>query len=216
LTGRILHLPDSYFPKETVGTYYGSHTVRHDFLDKNSVVYSFGVGEDVSFDLGLIERYGCTVYAFDPTPRSVAWVETHVANSRFRFMPIGLAARDGETIFMPHVRPTHVSFSKPSSVSADRASGVFLQVKTLASIMRDLGHDSIDCVKMDIEGFEYEVVDWLEHTDIRPKLLLIEFHHRMYNYPISATIRAVEHLRSMGYTLFHVSDTGREYSFWMR
>ncbi len=40
-------------------------------IDQDSVVYSFGVGEDVSFDLDLISRCGCTIHAFDPTPKAV-------------------------------------------------------------------------------------------------------------------------------------------------
>ena len=58
----------------TLGTEYGAHTVCRDGLSANSVVYSFGVGEDASFDLELIGRFGCTIHAFDPTPRSIAWV----------------------------------------------------------------------------------------------------------------------------------------------
>ena len=41
-------------------------------VDADWICYCGGVGEDITFDLGLIERFGCTVYAFDPTPRAVA------------------------------------------------------------------------------------------------------------------------------------------------
>jgi len=34
-----------------------------------AVVYSLGIGEDISFDLALIEKYGARVHAFDPTPK---------------------------------------------------------------------------------------------------------------------------------------------------
>src|SRR5688572_4934876 len=43
-------------------------------IDEQSVVYSFGVGDNVSWDLAMIERFGVTVHAFDPTPQSIAWV----------------------------------------------------------------------------------------------------------------------------------------------
>ncbi|HEX7718479.1 MAG TPA: hypothetical protein VF389_01635, partial [Woeseiaceae bacterium] len=39
-----------------------------DTLHIDSIVYSFGIGEDVEFDLFLIERFGLVVHAFDPTP----------------------------------------------------------------------------------------------------------------------------------------------------
>ena len=45
-------------------------------LDANSVVYSLGVGDTIDFDLDLIQRFGVTVYAFDPTPYAKDWVTT--------------------------------------------------------------------------------------------------------------------------------------------
>lgn len=45
-------------------------------IQPNSVIYSFGTGRDLSFDLALIDRHGARVHAFDPTPASVQWVRT--------------------------------------------------------------------------------------------------------------------------------------------
>ena len=59
---------------ERIGSDYGGCLVPRDFLTANSVCYCVGVGEDITFDLGLIDRFGCEVYAFDPTPRSIAFV----------------------------------------------------------------------------------------------------------------------------------------------
>src|SRR6202008_4156450 len=61
-------------PIATLGTEYGSQTVCDSVLKPGAIVYSFGVGEDASFDLELIRQFDCEVYAFDPTPRSIAWV----------------------------------------------------------------------------------------------------------------------------------------------
>ena len=44
--------------------------------------HSGGVGEDASFDLGIIERFGCSVFAFDPTPRAIAFAEPIAARLR--------------------------------------------------------------------------------------------------------------------------------------
>ena len=50
-----------------LGTTYGGYAVVPAALGPESIVYSFGVGQDASFDLALIERFGATVHAFDPT-----------------------------------------------------------------------------------------------------------------------------------------------------
>ena len=110
LTGRILHAPDIDVRRETIGTAYGSHTVLRDSLDARSIVYAFGVGEDASFDLGLIERYGCQVHAFDPTERSIAWARANVDHLLWKLHPIGIAASDGEAEFTSPADKAHVSF----------------------------------------------------------------------------------------------------------
>ena len=45
-------------------------------LSTGSVIYSFGVGDNVAWDLEMIRRFGCTVHAFDPTPASTATLNT--------------------------------------------------------------------------------------------------------------------------------------------
>jgi len=213
LTSRILHKAEVGAAKETIGTPYGSHTVLTGALNADSIVYSFGIGEDASFDLGLIERYGCRVHAFDPTPKSVEWVRHHLTHPLIVFHPIGVAAHDGTADFVSPSKVTHVSFSRATDTTRRDRETVRLHVRSLRSIMRDLGHDRIDLLKMDIEGFEYEVIDALLTTDVRPGQIAVEFHHGMYGYSAEATNQAVDALRGAGYGLFHVSDTGREYSF---
>ena len=213
LTGRILHAPDVDVPRETIGTSYGSHTVLRDSLDARSVVYSFGIGEDVSFDLGLIERYGCLVHAFDPTERSIAWARANVDHLLWRLHPVGIAAEDGEAEFTAPANDTHVSFFRATNGVAGGQDAVQLNVRSLPSIMRELSHDRIDLLKMDVEGFEYEVLQSMLETSLRPPQIAVEFHHRMYGYDLAATNEAVKSLRQNGYVLVHVSDTGREYSF---
>ena len=70
----ILIKPDLDCAKERIGSEYGGWDVNTETIDKHSTVYSFGVGEDASFDIALIEKFGLTVHAFDPTPRSIEWV----------------------------------------------------------------------------------------------------------------------------------------------
>ena len=72
-------------PTERHGSEYGGWTICPSDLNRNSVVYSLGVGDDISFDISLIEKYGVTVYAFDPTPKSVKWVKSQRLPKEFNF-----------------------------------------------------------------------------------------------------------------------------------
>lgn len=208
-TGRILHKAEIEVATETIGSDYGAHTLASDVLNARSIVYSFGIGNDVTFDLGVIDRYGCDVHGFDPTPKCTEWVAQQALPAQFMFHPFGLGEVDSLIGFQSPDQAGHVSFSRAKNGSAE----VALPVKRLATVMAELGHARIDVLKLDIEGFEYAVLPDMIQSGIYPKILAVEFHHKMYGYEDATTNIAVKSLRDAGYRLFFVSNTGREYSF---
>ena len=199
-------------PTETLGTGSGAHAICPTGLGPDTVVYSFGVGEDVSFDLALIERWGVTVHAFDPTPRSIAWVTGQSLPDRFVIHPVGVADRDGDVPFSPPKDPTHVSHSLlEEAPTRDRA--ITVPVRRLTTLMTELGHGRVDVLKMDVEGAEYGVIDDLLASGLRPDQLLVEFHHQLPHVGPEPTRRAVRALRTAGYRIFAVSESGHGVSF---
>ena len=97
---------------EKIGSAYGGWIVPTRLIGSTWRCYCAGVGEDVTFDLGLIERFGCAVVAFDPTPRAVAHAEPIAAREpRFRFLPVGLWSEDTTLRFYRPADPSHVSHS---------------------------------------------------------------------------------------------------------
>lgn len=181
-------------------------------LGRHSVIYSVGIGTDISFDLALIERYGVGVHAFDPTPGSIAWLEAQPLPDRFKWQQVGLAAYDGQALFFPPDSPAFISHTMlPRPTAGDRA--IRVTVRRVSTLMRDLGHDRLDVLKMDIEGAEYDVVDDILASGVRIAQLLVEFHHRFPDVGIERTRQAVTKLNAAGYRIFSVSDTGEEYGF---
>ncbi len=74
-------------------------------LSASSIVYSFGVGEDISFDVALIHQFGLRVHAFDPTPQSIEWLRGQTLLPEFIFHAYGVAGFDGSCVFMPPENP---------------------------------------------------------------------------------------------------------------
>jgi FkbM family methyltransferase len=182
-----------------------------DNLSASSVVYSFGVGEDISFDLELICRFGVRVHAFDPTPRSIEWVRRQTLPKEFVFHEYGVANFDGSCKFLPPENPAHISHTIVQRDTPRPA--IVLPVQRLTTIMQSLGHDHVDVLKMDIEGAEYDVLSDLLSTEIRVGQLLVEFHHRWAEVGIEKTSHAIRSLNNAGYRIFSVSPTGEEYGF---
>jgi FkbM family methyltransferase len=194
------------------GSEHAGWNVLTGLLGPDSVVYSFGVGEDVSFDIGLIEAFDLVVHAFDPTPRSIRWVGDQKLPQGFVMHTVGIAPFDGKASFCPPANPKHVSHTMLERAS--RSQGVIeLEVRTLSTIMAGLGHDHLDVLKMDVEGAEYDVIDDIASSSIRPTQILVEFHHRFPEVEIESTRSAVATLRSKGYRLFYVSPRGEEMCF---
>jgi FkbM family methyltransferase len=212
LVHRRLHRPEIRRLHTVYGSDYGGWPVLEGSIDSRSVVYSFGVGEDVSFDLAVIDRFGASVHAFDPTPKSKAWIAQQHLPSRFHFHDYGIAASDGEVQFYPPANPEHVSYSvRPGS--HERGHPVTRPVHRLSTIMGMLGQTELQVLKMDIEGFEYDVIDNILDDEILPPQLLVEFHHGLYGISNERTTASVARLRDAGYRIFYVSAVGREYGF---
>lgn len=194
-----------------LGSDYGGWTIIPDLIDSHAVVYSVGVGSDITFDRALIARFGCGVHAFDPTPMAREWIVRQDVPPQLVFHPIGLANMDEEVAFAMPLHEGWDSFSLPPEGSTEEV--VHCPVRRLATIAAELGHDRIDLLKMDIEGFEYGVIDDALEGPLRPTQWLIEFHHNMMHFRPEQTHRAVEQLEAAGYRLFAVSNVGHEYSF---
>lgn len=194
-----------------LGSDYGGWTVVPRLLCADSIVYSVGIGSDISFDRAMIERFGCRIDAFDPTPMACDWIARQVLPPQFRFHAIGLADKDETVGFALPLQEGWDSFSLPAQGSTEEL--VQCPVRRLETLMGDLGHDRIDLLKMDIEGFEYGVIDDILAGPIRPVQWQIEFHHAMMHFTADQTRRAVDQLRAAGYRLFDVSNVGQEYAF---
>ena len=194
------------------GEGYGAWPCLTQRLNRESIVYSFGIGFDTGFDRALIERFGLSIYAFDPTPRVVEWLQQHPQPAAFKFSPLGLAWMEGELAF---AAPTHENAVSGTIVpdAVLNQDTVMVPVARLSTIMSNLGHDRLDVLKIDIEGAEYAVLDDMLKSDILPDQLLVEFHHgkrRKGKYPVSATKKRVNALMAKGYQVFWASRSGRE------
>ena len=191
-------------------------TYIYEELDANSVVYSFGVGDDVGFDLGIIQRFGAKVFAFDPTPYAKDWVAAQELPDEFVFMPWAASGEDGSLRLYRRVSKRGKK-SKVMWTAEDEAgdSNDFIDspAYTVQSIMEKLQHERVDLLKMDVEGAEYDIIDGLQHATHPPRQLLVEFHHRFPGIGKERTAAAIRSLGKLGYKIFDVSETGREVGF---
>ena len=190
----------------------GIWTICPDVLSSKSVIYSFGVGNNIAWDLEMIEHYGVELHAFDPTPRSVDWIGEQSLPEGFHFHPVGLCGFDGLSGFVVPRREHQFNYS---SIGSEVGPGekINCPVKRLANLQAELAHDVIDVLKMDIEGGEMQSLPDILANSPLPGQLLVEFHYNYPEIPYDGFLDLVGQLRMADYQIFHISERGYEFSF---
>ena len=212
LSGKPRRGVERELPCVRLGTEYGGYAILKDSIKADSIVYSFGIGEDISFDLALMKDCGCEVFGFDPTPRSIAWVRSQDPPAAFHVKEIGVAGYDGKASFAPPRDPTHISHSMSAPNDDASAPRVEFEVRRLSTLMKEHGHERLDLLKMDVEGAEYDVIEDLLSQGLRPTQFLVEFHHGRHGIAVSKTEAALAALKAAGYVIFDAQPTGHEFS----
>jgi len=215
LRGRDLFIyPVKTKHTEKLGNKGADWVIYSNELSNSSIVYSLGIGTDISFDLELISKYNLNVFAFDPTPKSLEWLSGQILPEKFKYFPIGISDHDGSMEFFAPDNQNHTSFTIVEKVyHKNNDQKIKAEVKRISTIVNELKHTSIDILKMDIEGAEYDVIEDIIKSSIPIKQILIEFHHRFNNIGLAKTKNAIEKLKSAGYEIFSISKSGEEYSF---
>lgn len=183
----------------------GSYAVNLEPLDADSIIYSAGVGRDITFDRDLIDRLGATIHAFDPTPASIVWLGVQDLPANFQFHRFGLAGRDGLVCLRPPAEGLHGPHSilrTPVSSGGD----VEVPVLRLGSAMQAFGHTAIDLLKLNIEGAEYAVIRDLVNDDLDVRQIVLETHTHLRGITSWHNAVALRRLRRAGFRVFHSDE----------
>lgn len=219
---------------QRLGTIYGGWIIPcHVSLQEDSVVYSVGMGEDISFDLAIQHAYKCPVHMIDPTDRAHRhfsevceyykkdkgeWkfsgdiqpdYEEHIASlnidtTKLNHIPLGVWETSGRLPFYKQTNDKYVS----QTLIPDMFSKSFdmVDVKTIKDIMRQNEHTYIDLLKMDIEGAEVKVLNNMLDSQIYPRYLCIEFDLKLKNKDSGETGLIINRLINVGYIILVNDD----------
>ena len=213
---------------EKLGTDYGGWLIPKNIsLNENSIVYSGGAGEDISFDLKLQDKYNCWIIIIDPTKRAIKHYEEvklfykdnnfkftgniqkdYIQNiknlninfNKIIFLDMGLYNKKDLLKFYKQDNPNYVSQSLENNMFGNNYDVV--KVDTIKNIMNELNHNNIDLLKLDIEGSECDVLDKMLDDNILPKYLCIEFDLLLKNKDFNKKTETIgKRLESFGYKI---------------
>jgi FkbM family methyltransferase len=185
---------------EKLGTEYGGWIIPTNIkLDETSIVYSAGVGEDISFDLLLNNKYNSNIILIDPTEKSkkhFSEVIDYYKNKKpftgniqkdyykkilnikpnlekFVYCDIGLWNKLDKLKFYKQYNKDYVSQSLIDGMFGNEYDIVI--VDTVKNVMKKLNHEHIDLLKLDIEGAEINVLEQMFNDNIYPRYICVEF-----------------------------------------
>ena len=178
-------------------------------INSQSIIYSGGVGRDITFEHALVKQFGSNVLLFDPSPTGLETMSRPENKiPQFKYQAVALAGKCGILKFSRPLYEDEGSWFKQSGNEA----GLEVPCVDLATLMRQNGHDHIDLLKIDIEGAEYEVIDDFLRRRLPIKQVLVEFHNNLLpGITCKQTIRALLKMRMAGYRL--VKKDGENHSF---
>lgn len=205
--------PTCNLSKEWYGSVYGGFFVHPERITKNSIIYSFGIGKDITFDKKCIKNHQCTVFGFDPTPKSIDWVHQQQVSEKFVFFNYGISTTSGIQHFYLPKNNKSVSGSLIINETVNEEDMVAVNMQSLADILKDLKHSEIEVLKMDIEGAEYDVIDSVLASNVTINQFLVEFHDRIFDSKEPKSKAFVEKMIAHGYEIFALSDSYEEVSF---
>jgi FkbM family methyltransferase len=158
------------------GSAYGGWMVPTALIEPGWICYCVGAGNDISFDLELIERFDVRVQSVEPVEQYVREArETAADEPRFAIYRAALATHDGPIRMQRTHNPHGLALSSANLFDTNH----FIEVpgRTLSSLARELGHSHIDLLKFDLEGAEYDVVPQLDLDALAVKALAFQVHH---------------------------------------
>lgn len=177
------------------------------FLRQGSLVFDVGANMGQKSDVFL--ELGANVVAIEPNPECAKYLkDMHGKNPKFHLIEKAVGEKPGEAILtFAHTETT--GSLRPDWQGLESASGNLLQqtveVTTLQALVDQFGVP--DFCKIDVEGFEFEVVSGLEQQLV---VLSLEFHA---NEP-ERILRSIDKLEELGRVQLNaIQMNGKDFIF---
>ncbi len=85
--------------------------------------------------------------------------------------------------------------------------------RRIASIMKELEHDRVDILKMDIEGAEFDVLEELVASGANVSQIIVDFHNRYLRDGKDKLKRCLKTMDNAGYKIFAINEYNEAISF---
>ncbi len=186
-------------------------------LSAESVVIDAGCSYQADLSVYLIRRHGVRAFGVDPTQkhREALHALEEQYPGRFVHVPCAIAAADGQLTFHEsRVNESGSLLADHVNVVNDEITSYDVEAVTLPCLLARLSLNTVDILKLDLEGAEYKLLARATPAELRPfRQIFVEFHHHAVSqYTQDDTRKVVGVVRGLGFKVFSLDD--RNYLFY--
>lgn len=176
--------------------------------NKKAIVYCFGSGKNITHELKLAKMLDCCIHLFDPSPESIKHylrikslfhhldiqnndiyteivpssesskklLKNKITSYQFHPHPIALSTQDNNycKFFKTSKEEENYSLLTPF----EKSESILVKSKKIKTIMKELDHQKIDVLKLDVVGMEIEILNQMIIEDkIYPTFISVQFYN---------------------------------------
>jgi FkbM family methyltransferase len=205
-------LPFFFRTKIKKVTHYGSKVSGWDIVPNNSIqnskIISCGVGEDISFEIELINKFNCKVILVDPTPRSIDHYQKiinnlgkkktskyalkanqkissynleNVKNKNLNLIKKAIYIRNNDVLdFFAPKNLKNVSYSLLVNENVNKKDFISVKTITIDEIINKYKIVNLSLIKLDIEGMASKIIENFIDKRIFPQQICFELDELNY------------------------------------
>jgi FkbM family methyltransferase len=169
---------------------------------QDCIVYDFGIRESPEYGLAFAQQ-NCTTVGFDPSAISIEWWKKKKDKIQkkyptYTFLGVGAGGIDGDITLREYdwgqvsiiefpkrvIDLTNCTDGNCRYHFHDQQKSFQIPVRTLQTLMKQLGHTHVHLLKLDVEGSEYSFIEQMidDLSCRKVDQLTLEWHH--YDYDV--------------------------------
>jgi len=166
-----------------------------------------------AFSVEVSKRFGCRVHAVEPVDHLNQLIRQASSNGMVQVHCMAVSSTSGWSCF--YVSPNSEASSLNQRTETDgKVQRVDVRTITLEDFLLSEQLESIDLLKMDIEGAELDVLELTSDCTLqRIKQLTVEFHEFLYPETSSRIKLVKQRLRRLGFWDLDFSQTNGDVLF---
>lgn len=157
-------------------------------ITNSSIVIDVG-GETGIWAKQIFDRYQPNMYISEPNPHSIAILKRNFEGDKFKILPYGIGGKNTKIQLSVSGMGSSVFDSSPGYQTCEK---VEIELKDVVEVFRELELESVDMIKINIEGGEYELLERMIESSVasKCKIIRIQFHEWFPNaYALKRKIR---------------------------